>query len=197
MLRKLWFGRAADISDDVVRPGEMGAAPFALVVEYDQDEKGRYVVRMRIRVRNEETLDVIAQHKLWDTEVYVDREAVQAAEERKALTEGRALSQDQNGAGYAFGPLHYFLVREGWAWWKERQTVRISFRTLYEGIAVHGDMNSCARLGREISMQIDRLAAQLDTGRAFTGGQLRVYAPGNRVKPAKGAGVSPKNWGKR
>lgn len=198
MLRKVIITTPLE-TDDLIEKKELGAAPFALFVEYPPPKKkDQYRLKLRIVTRDREVDELIARHGLSKVELHVDRDVLAVEAKRKALGEEVQEGLAQGGLGYIWSFAPWIAAgRSVLIWAEELRTVRVSFSTLLEGLEVTGKMQEVTWLARELTNAIDRIAAQIDTGRAFDVGELRIFAPGKKVKHEKNKPrTPPSKWGR-
>lgn len=184
--------------DGVVEARELGRAPFVLLVEYMPPKKGKYRVKLRVLLRDEEVAGYIARHKLAAAELYVDRAAEAVAERKKELKVEFETKLSEGGLRYIWSHEPALaLGKRLLNWVEEQRAVRVVFGTLLTGIEVEGQMQEVTWFARELTNRIDRMAAQIETGRAFEDGQMQVFAPGqkDKHKPEKPS-TPPSRWRK-
>jgi hypothetical protein len=205
-MRKVWSWRGGDAPVDIVRPTEMGRAPFALLVQYlppkQRLSRLEYRINVRIQLRDPAVAAMIDRHRLRRLHIYVDSDAQLLVTRQADLTAEFQQGIAASGAEYA-----WFVHRWGWlltrklvTWVQQQRTVAINFGTLLDGIEISGEMDELRRLAYELTGAVDRLASQIETGAAFDAGQIRIYAPGDKAKPIKpkpGAktNTAPADWG--
>lgn len=197
-MRRVIFAKRIAIGDDVVSARELGQAAFALVIEYVPPKRGHYRIKARIKPRDDEIGHLIAKHKLAELELFVDRAATAADRALEDLRTERDEGLRDKGLEYIWSHgLWWVLARQGAAWVRQQRTVRVSFGRLLEGIEVDGTMEELRHLARELTMQVDRLSAQIEAGASFDRGEIRVFAPGSRGKVEPEASrTPPSRWRK-
>lgn len=198
MLRKVIFTTPLD-TEDLVDKRELGRAPFALVVEYlPPQKKDQYRLKLRIVLRDDTVRELIARHGLSKVELHVDRDALVVEAKHKELNEQWQDGLAKGGLGFIWSLAPAVLgVQKARVMLEELRTVRVSFLGLLDGLEVTGKMQEVTWLARELTNAIDRIAAQIDTGRAFDEGELRIFAPGKKVKSEKEKPrTPPSKWGR-
>ena len=208
MLRRVWFTKPIE-ADAVLAEREYGRAPFALLVEYKLRPAtwmaylfpglGRYRIKARIKPRNGEMAALIERHHLRAVDVYIDK-AAEAVDKRQAAL------RDEVRAGFVEGvagirPRPDKLLTALWRWLtgyiEQQRVVRMSFGTLLDGIEVKGKMDELRWLVREMTAAVDKLGMQIEAGAAFDAGEIRIFAPGKRVKiETDRTGTPPAQWGR-
>jgi hypothetical protein len=197
-MRRVWFSKGIAGGDEMVGANDLGQAPFALLVEYVPPVKGKYRIKVRIKLRDKCVAQLIAKHALHKIDIYIDREAKDADTRQAALSKEHHANMDADPFSYlaSHRPMWTF-ARKLATWVEQERTVKISFGTLLDGIEITGGMEELRRLARELTMGVDRLAAHIETGTIFDGGEVRIFAPGTRAKtPEKKPDTPPSQWGK-
>lgn len=200
-MRRVWFSGGVSVDEGAVSAEDFGTAPFLLLVEYVPRSFGRYRLKAQVRLRDPAIAELIARHQLDRVELYVDAAADAVDERQVALGQDIDRDMQQHDMGYAFMPHLWIwsLLRQLDIVYERQRVVRISLGRLLRGIEVKGSMDELSWLARELTHGIDRLAAKIDTGRAFDSNEVRIYAPGEKRKPVKGKpgtpGTPPSQWG--
>lgn len=196
-LTKVWFSDGLSGGDDLVSSDELGAAPFALAVEYVPPVGGRYGAKLVVIPKDADVVALIDKHGLRKMPVFADR-AVATHESDMAKLKGEYHALAENDpVGGLWSPQGWGIgLRFARSWVARQRAVGITLATLLDGIEVQGSMEEVRRVVREVTMAIDKIAAGLETGATFDAGGIRVFAPGTRTKTVVvKPGVPPSEWG--
>jgi len=197
-LRRKWWPEGFADGDEIVDDADYGWAGFSLLAEHSEVGGGRYRIKFQVIPRGPEVLERIKRHGLEKTEIHVDRDA-KAIDERRKDLQGK-MSEEFGADALAYMWSHrpvVSLARQVSAWVKSLSTVKITFGTLLEGLVVTGNFEEARRLVREVTMGIDKVAAQLSAAEAFEKGLTQVYAPGKKMKGGTDkSGTPPSKWGR-
>lgn len=196
-LRRKWWPEGFADAQEIVDEAEYGWAGFSLLAEHSELGQGRYQIKLQVVPKSPEVLARVRRHGLEKTEIHIDRDA-KAIEERRKDLEGR-MSEEFGADGLTYLWSHRPLVslaQQAVAWIKGLSTVHITFGTLLDGLVVSGNFEEARRLVREVTMGIDKVAAQLSAAEAFEEGITQVYAPGTKMKAGKDKGTPPSKWGR-
>jgi hypothetical protein len=177
----------------------MSTAPFALLVEFlpVRDPWGRaktYRAKMQIKLRDAEVLQLIDRHGLRDVVIHTDG-VVEATGKQQGET---VQALETSVAGWDVATLLRSMWTYGRLSLKATCAVEITLGRLLHVVEIEGrTSDEISFVVAEVRGQIDRLAAKLATAESFEGGgEVRVYLPGEKVKPVKNkSGSPPSSWG--
>lgn len=195
-MRKVWLGSGPDVDDTIITGEELGWSAFALIVEHLPPRGREYRVKVRIVPRDEEIIALIGRHRLLDVELFVDPEAERLAGEQGAIGEEMKERLEQDGLSFIWSfDIARLLWRGTSAALASSRSVRLKVEDLLVGQEIKGAFNEVRWLVRQLSAGLDRLGAEIDAGRAFDGGEVRIYAPGKKQKhDKKKPQIPPSKW---
>jgi hypothetical protein len=196
MARRIMFPQAIADSASLVSEKDFGGAPFALLVDYLPPQRlrgGRYRVKMQVKLRDGGIQALVEAHGLMNAVVFSDGTI-------KDITTAQRLQSEVALSGLQHWDMATFLAAM-WTWsgakMAEARAVEITFGRLLQVVEIDGTLDEVSFVAFHVRSAIDKLAAKIATARSFSdGGEVRVYVPGEKLKPVKGkSGTPPSVWG--